>query len=69
MMTLIFIVFSWAQESTDFVCNPPLAIKDRVNEHCIQASQFAVTYQKPQIKKTARAKDSFNFNLFGHSER
>lgn len=56
MMTLIFIIFSWAQENSDFVCNPPLAIKDRVNEHCIQASQFAVTYQKPQVKKIKNGK-------------
>lgn len=48
MMILLFILLATAQDSTEFVCNPPKEIKDRVNEYCIQASQFSIPYTKPQ---------------------
>ena len=56
MKILFLILLSWAQESTEFVCNPPKEIKDRVNEYCNQASQFAVRYTKPQVKKIKNGK-------------
>ncbi len=56
MMILIFILLSAAQDNGEFVCNPPKEIKDRVNEYCIQASQFAITYTKPQALRIKNGK-------------
>jgi hypothetical protein len=56
MMILLFFLLAIAQDNGDFVCNPPKEIKDRVNEYCIQASQFAITYTKPQTIKIKNGK-------------
>jgi hypothetical protein len=51
MIILLIIINIWAQEKTEFICNPPQEIKDRVNEYCNKASQTAVQYKKPVSKK------------------
>jgi hypothetical protein len=56
MMMFLFLFLITAQETSDFVCNPPHAIKDRVNEHCIQATQYSITYAKPQVRKIKNGK-------------
>ena len=56
MIFIFFIFTAFAQEKNEFICDPPKEIKDRVNEYCIQATQFAVTYTKPQVKKIKNGK-------------
>lgn len=48
LLLIIFILFTQAEEKDSFVCDPPKEIKDRVNEHCIQASQFSTEYPEAQ---------------------
>ncbi len=51
MMIVFFILAALAQEQNEFICNPPAVIKDRVNEYCIQATQFSIINKKPISRK------------------